>query len=148
MKINFCLKNQNKKEVCLDDFKGKWVVLYFYPKDDTPGCTLEGIDFTKKLKEFEKLNAKIFGISGDSEESHCSFIKKHKLKIELLCDTDKKIAKKFEAYGEKTSFGKKIFGIIRSTFIINPKGEIVHSWKDVKVDGHVGEVLNKLKELQ
>ena len=141
MNLNFCLPDQNGKKVCLENFKGKWTIVYFYPKDDTPGCTIEAIDFTKKIDEFKKLNCEIVGISPDHEKSHCNFIEKHKLKITLLCDPEMEVAKKFKAYR------KIFFGIIRSTFIINPKGEIIYSWKNVKAEGHVDEVLNKLKEL-
>lgn len=146
--MKFCLKNQDDKEVYLDDFEGKWVVVYFYPRDDTPGCTIEAIDFTKELEKFKKLGVEVIGISPDSQKSHCKFIEKHNLKLQLLCDPEKEIAKKFEVYGEKTMFGKKILGIVRSTFLINPEGEIAHSWKNVKVNGHVDEVLSKLEELQ
>ena len=147
MNINFALPNQNGKNVSLGDFLGKWVVVYFYPKDNTPGCTIEAIDFTKKLKDFEKLNAKILGISADSKESHCNFIEKQKLKIELLSDLDKKVIKQFGAWGKKKLYGKEYEGIIRSTFLINPQGKIAHEWKSAKVENHVNEVLEKIKEL-
>ena len=146
--VDFCLKNQDGKDVCLEDFRGKWLVFYFYPKDNTPGCTIEGIDFTKNIVKFKELNCEVVGVSPDSEKSHCKFIDNHKLKIELLCDPDKKAAKEFGAVGTKKMFGKEFEGIIRSTFLINPEGEIVHSWKNVRVNGHVEEVLNKLRELQ
>ena len=135
MNLNFCLPNQDGKDICLSDFKGKWVVVYFYPKDDTPGCTIEANDFTKKAKNFEKLNAKILGISGDSKESHCKFIDKYNLKIDLLSDIDKKVLKQFGAWGKKKLYGKEYEGIIRSTFLISPKGEIAHEWKSVHSRG-------------
>lgn len=147
MNPNFCLPNQDGKEICLSDFKGKWVVVYFYPKDDTPGCTIEANDFTKKLKDFEKLNAKVIGISADSKESHCKFIDKYKLKIDLLSDTDKKVLKQFGAWGKKKLYGREYEGVIRSTFLISPKGEIAHEWKSVKVENHVDKVLEKIKSL-
>ena len=148
MTLLFCLPNQDGKNVCLKDFLGKWVVVYFYPKDNTTGCTIEAIDFTKKLKEFEKLNAKILGISADSKESHCNFIEKQNLKIELLSDTEKKVIKQFGAWGKKKLYGKEYEGIIRSTFLINPDGKIAKEWKSVRVEGHVEEVLEKIKELK
>lgn len=148
MKINFCLKNQDGKEVCLKDFKkDEWIVLYFYPKDNTPGCTIEAMQFTKLKSEFEKRGAIILGISPDSEKSHCNFIEKQKLKIQLLSDQDKKVTKAYGAYGKKILYGKEFLGVIRSTFIINPDGEIVFSWKNVNADGHAKEVLDKLKYL-
>ena len=148
MTSNFCLPNQDGKNICLQDFKGKWVVVYFYPKDNTPGCTIEAIDFTKKLKEFEKLNAKILGISSDSEKSHCSFIEKQKLKIDLLSDVEKKVIKQFGVWGKKKLYGKEYFGVLRSTFLINPDGEIAKEWKSVKVENHVEKVLEEIREMQ
>jgi len=148
MKIDFCLPNQNGKNVCLKDFRGKWVVVYFYPKDDTPGCTIEAIDFTRNIKDFEKLNAKVLGISADSGKSHCSFIEKHDLKIELLSDAEKKVIKQFGVWGKKKLYGKEYEGIIRSTFLINPEGKLAHEWKNMKVENHVEQVLNKIKELR
>lgn len=142
------IKNNNGKEVSLDDFKGKWLIIYFYPKDDTPGCTMEGIEFTKNLSKFTKLNSIVIGISPDSEESHCKFAEKHKLEIELLSDPDKKVIKEFGVWGKKNLYGKEYEGVIRSTFILNPNGEIVADWKNVKVPGHVDQVLIKLRELQ
>ena len=147
MKTNFCLPNQDGKNVCLEDFKGKWVVVYFYPRDNTPGCTIEAIDFSRMIKDFEKINAKIIGISADSEKSHCNFIEKQNLKIELLSDIDKKVIKQFGVWGKKKLYGKEYEGIIRSTFLISPDGKIAHEWKNVKVEGHVDEVLEKIKEM-
>ncbi len=144
---NFTLKNQEGKKISLSDFKGQWVVLYFYPKDDTPGCTIEAIDFTSMKKNFGKIGAVILGISSDSEESHCKFIEKHKLGITLLSDPDKKVIKNFGAWGKKIIYGKESEGIMRSTFLINPMGEICFSWKSIKSEGHAKEVLEKLKEL-
>src|SRR3989344_9557078 len=141
MTLSFCLQNQNGKNVCLKDFLGKWVVVYFYPKDNTTECTIEAIDFSGKIKEFEKLNAKILGISADSKESHCNFIEKQNLKIELLSDIDKKVIKQFGAWGKKKLYGKEYEGTIRSTFLINPDGEISHEWKSVHAEGHADEVL-------
>lgn len=144
---NFTLKDQYGKNVSLKDFVGKWIVLYFYPKDDTPGCTIEAIDFTTMKNDFESLGAIVLGISPDSEKSHCNFIEKHNLEIILLSDPDKKVLKAYGAYGKKTLYGKEVEGVIRSTFLINPEGEVAHSWKNVRADSHAQQVLDKLKEL-
>ncbi|NCN51702.1 thioredoxin-dependent thiol peroxidase [archaeon] len=148
MKPQFKLKNKDGKIVRLDDFKERWVVVYFYPRDLTPGCTLEANEFTKFLPDFKKLNCEVIGISPDSMTSHCKFYDKEKLKINLLSDPDKSIAKKFGAYGKKKLYGKEYEGIIRSTFLINKTGEIAHSWKNVKAPGHAEKVLEKLRNLK
>ena len=142
------LTDQDNKTVSLEDYRGKWVVLYFYPKDDTPGCTIEAIEFTKDLKEFEKLNAVVLGVSPDSVKSHCNFIAKHKLKVRLLSDPDKKVVKKYKVWKLKKLYGREYYGINRSTFLIDPKGNIATSWSNVKVKGHVDEVKEKIKELR
>ncbi len=153
---DFCLKNQDDKEVSLKGNKGKWIVLYFYPKDNTSGCAKEACDFTELLKDYNKLNAVIFGISPDSAESHRRFIEKQVLGITLLSDPDKKAHKAYGAWGMKKNYGKEYEGVIRSTFIISPEGKIVETWNKVKVrvkrkDGethHVDVVKERLKELQ
>ncbi|MBI2668876.1 thioredoxin-dependent thiol peroxidase [Candidatus Woesearchaeota archaeon] len=142
---DFTLPNQDGKNVSLKDFLGKLAVLYFYPKDDTPGCTVEAIDFTKKADEFTKLGAVIVGVSPDSPKSHCKFIEKHRLNVQLLSDESKKVLREYGAWGQKKFMGREYLGVIRSTFLIDAKGEIMHSWTNVKVDGHVGEVLKLLK---
>ena len=144
----FCLPNQDETEICLRDLSGKWVVLYFYPKDNTPGCTTEACDFTNELEEFEDLDAVILGVSPDSPKKHRNFIEKKGLKITLLSDEDKEVLKAYGAWGLKKMYGKEYEGVIRSTFIIDPNGEIVAEWRKVRVKGHVEEVKNKLKELQ
>ena len=144
----FTLPNQDGKQVSLKDLKGKWVVLYFYPKDDTPGCTVEGIEFTAKAKEFKKRNTVVYGISGDSAEKHCTFIKKHKLGIPLLTDPDKKMMEQYEAFKEKKLYGRTFLGIIRSTVLLDPDGKVVWHWKSVKAKGHADAVLAKLDELR
>lgn len=146
--INFSLPNKEGKLVSLEDFLGKWIVLYFYPKDNTSGCTLEAIEFTNLLKEFEDLNAVVLGVSRDSIKSHQNFAKKHSLTIELLSDEEASIIKAYGAWGKKKMYGKEYEGIIRSTFIINPEGYIAYVFEDVKPKGHAEEVLKKLKELQ
>lgn len=140
----FCLPDQNGKEVCLNDFAGKWVTLYFYPKDDTPGCTREAIDFTGALKNFEKMNSTILGISPDSAESHSKFCTKHDLKITLLSDEERTVLEKYGVWQLKKKYGKEYFGVVRSTFLIDPNGMIAQIWRDVKVDGHVEDVLESL----
>ena len=143
----FSLLNQNEKKNSLADYTGMWVVLYFYPKDDTPGCTTEACDFTSGLKGFEKLSAVVLGVSPDSPESHREFIAKFNLKITLLSDPDKKALTRYGAWGMKKMYGKEIEGVIRSTFIIDPEGRIAHVWYDVKADGHAEKVRERLAEL-
>ncbi len=144
----FCLPNQDDIEICLRDLKGKWVVLYFYPKDLTPGCTTEACDFTNELDEFEKLDAIVLGVSADSTKKHRSFIEKKNLKITLLSDEDHKVIEAFGAWQLKKMYGKEFMGIVRSTFIIDPEGIVQALWPKVKVKGHVLEVKEKLKELK
>ena len=143
---DFCLLDENGEKICLDNYRGKWIVLYFYPKDNTSGCTKEAIDFTRYIEEFNKLDATIIGVSPDSPESHKKFIEKHGLKIKLLSDKDHKILEKYDVWQLKKMYGREYYGVIRSTFLINPEGEIIYEWRKVKVNGHVEEVLEKLKE--
>jgi len=144
----FCLPNQDETEICLRDLSGKWVVLYFYPKDNTPGCTTEACDFTNEFEEFEKLDAVILGVSPDSPKKHRNFIEKKDLKITLLSDEDKTVLKAYNAWGLKKNYGREYEGVIRSTFIINPDAKIVYEWRNVRVKNHVEKVKSKLKELQ
>ena len=143
---DFCLPDENGKEICLHDFKEKWIVLYFYPKDNTTGCTKEAKDFTEYIEEFEKLNAVVIGISPDSMQSHKKFREKHGLKVLLLSDENKEVLKKYGVWQLKKMYGREYYGVVRSTFLINGEGNIVHEWRRVKVKGHVEEVLKKLKE--
>lgn len=145
---NFCLPDKDNKEVCLNDFKGKFVVLYFYPKDNTPGCTTEAIGFTGILPELQKLDTVVIGISPDSPESHAKFIKKKNLKVTLLSDVDKKVIKEYGKWAKKKFRGKEYMGVVRSTFLINPNGKIVHIWPKVSVKGHPEDVQNVLTELR
>jgi peroxiredoxin Q/BCP len=145
---DFCLQDQDHEALCLHDFLGKWVVLYFYPKDNTPGCTLEAISFTRFNDEFEKLNTVVLGISPDSCESHKDFQQKHDLSVTLLSDRNHEALTAYEVWKPKHMFGKEFFGVARSTFIINPEGQLVHHWSKVKVPGHIEKVLEKLRELQ
>lgn len=144
---DFCLPDQTGKNHCLKDFKGKWVILYFYPKDNTSGCTREAIGFSERKKDFKKLGAVIIGISKDSPKSHARFIEKHNLGILLLSDEEHKVIEEFGAWGLKKMYGREYYSTIRSTFIINPEGEIVREWKKVKVNGHVDEVYETLKNI-
>jgi peroxiredoxin Q/BCP len=125
----------------------KYLVIYFYPRDNTPGCTNEAKDFAKLYKEFKKLNCEIVGISKDSIESHKKFINKFKIPFQLLSDEKMIALKKYGAWGEKSMYGKKFMGIKRTTVLINPKGKIIKIWNNVKVKDHAKEVLNFLKEV-
>ena len=142
----FSLTSDEGVEISLSELKGKYVVLYFYPKDDTPGCTIEAQDFSKKNAEFEKLEAVILGVSKDNVASHCKFIEKYKLAVSLLADENGEVCKSYDVIKEKSMFGKKYFGIDRSTFLIDKMGRIIDSWSSVKVKGHVDEVLKNLEK--
>jgi peroxiredoxin Q/BCP len=145
---DFCLKNQDEEDICLNDFKGKNVVLYFYPKDNTPGCSLEAMMFSKYKDEFEKYNTTIIGISKDSCESHKKFIKNKNLNITLISDTEKEIHQSYGVWSLKKFLGKEYMGTIRTTFLIDSKGKIKKIWSKVKVKGHVEEVLSEVKNLK
>ncbi|ACK72649.1 alkyl hydroperoxide reductase/ Thiol specific antioxidant/ Mal allergen [Gloeothece citriformis PCC 7424] len=144
---NFTGKNQEGILVSLADFSSHWLVLYFYPKDNTPGCTTEAIDFSQFLGEFTALGAKILGVSPDSEKSHGKFIEKHNLSIQLLSDPDHQVAEAYGVWGLKKFMGKEYMGIIRSTFLIDPDGKLVYTWPNVRVKGHAEAVLKKLEEV-
>lgn len=136
------------KEISLKDYEGSWLVLYFYPKDNTSGCTKEACGFSENVKQFERLDAEILGVSPDSVKSHDSFKAKYKLQFDLLSDSDKEIATKYGAYGEKSMYGRKYMGIIRSTFIIDPNGKVAKEYRNVKVTGHIAKVMQDLEELK
>ena len=144
----FCLPDKDNKKVCLNDFKGKYVIVYFYPKDNTPGCTTEAIGFTGILPELQKLNAEVIGISADSPESHAKFIEKQKLKVTLLSDLDKVAIKSYGKWGKRNFRGKEYMGVARSTFLINPDGKIAYIWHKVSVGRHPKEVRKILVELK
>ena len=153
LKINqkapeFSLPDQDGKKVSLKDFKGRWVILYFYPKDNTPGCTIEAIGFTKLKKEFDKEDAVILGVSPDSVKKHCNFIEKQDLKINLLSDESKEMLQTYHVWGNKKFMGREYMGVLRTTLLIDPKGVIKHIWENVKVKDHAQEVLEKLRELK
>ncbi|HZL17009.1 MAG TPA: peroxiredoxin [Polyangia bacterium] len=144
----FTLPDQDDKTVKLSEYAGRWLVLYFYPNDDTPGCTVEACDFTNGLKAFEKLDAVVVGCSPNTPESHRKFIAKYKLKVRLLSDPDHKMMEAYGAWGEKVLYGRKSLGVIRSTVIISPDGKIAHHWAKVKAAGHADFVQQKLKDLR
>ena len=143
---DFILPSTNGKTLKLKDLKGKFVVIYFYPKDDTPGCTIETNDFSKLSPKFKKLNCEIYGISKDSLKSHIKFKDKYKIKIDLLSDENLKVLKKYKVWGKKKFMGKEFIGILRTTFLIDKKGKIVKIWKNVKVKDHAQDVLKVLKK--
>jgi len=142
-------ENGNETEICSKDLIGKWTVIYFYPRDNTPGCTTEAKEFSTLQEEFDKLGVRIIGISRQSVESHKRFREKHELRITLLSDPDAEIHKSFGAWGKKKMYGKGVEGVIRSTFLISPEGVIVKEWKNVRAKGHAAKVLEEVKkELQ
>lgn len=144
----FNLLNQADKKVSLKDVKGKWVVLYFYPKDDTPGCTIQACDFRDDHTGLNKLDAVVLGCSPDSPESHRAFIKKFDLNYTLLSDPEKKMMRTYGAWKKQERRGKMVEGTVRSTVIIDPKGKVAYHWPSVKPAGHSQMVAAKLKELQ
>ncbi len=141
----FTLEDQDGNRVKLADLRGKSVVLYFYPKDNTSGCTAEACAFRDDHDKLKKAGAVLLGVSADSAASHQKFIAKHTLPFPLLVDADHAVAEKYGAWGEKSLYGRKYFGIIRSTFLIGPDGKLAHVWPKVKVAGHNGEVLAALR---
>ena len=153
LKINikapdFILSSTNKIDYSLKNSLGKYVVIYFYPKDDTPGCTVEANDFNKLLPQFKKLNCEVFGVSKDNLKSHDKFREKYKLKFDLLSDEELTVLKKFKVWGKKKFMGREFMGILRTTFLIDKKGKILKIWENVKVKDHAKEVLETLKEIQ
>lgn len=145
--IQFELKDKDGNLRSLNEFKGKRIVLYFYPKDDTPGCTIEGKEFSSLSEEFKKLNCVIIGISPDSPDSHAKFCAKHDLSIILLSDQDHKVSESYWVWGKKKFMGKEYFGIMRTTFLIGSDGKVKKIWEDVKPEGHSKEVLEAVKSL-
>ena len=144
----FCLPNQDDVEICLRDLKGKWIVLYFYPKDNTPGCTTEACGFSEALPEFNDLDAVIFGVSPDSTKKHRNFIEKKDLDITLLSDEEKIVLESYGVWQLKKMYGREYMGVVRTTFIIDPDGVIQEVFNKVKVKGHVYAVKTRLQELQ
>ena len=145
---DFCLPDLNAQGVCMSNFFGRWVVLYFYPKDNTTTCTIEAVDFSKSLDDFDRLNAVVVGISTDSVHSHFTFAHKHNLQVLLLSDREAKTCKDYGVWRLKKFGSDEKFGVVRTTFIINPGGTIVYKWENVKVEKHALEVRKKLLELR
>jgi peroxiredoxin Q/BCP len=143
----FRLPATGEQEISLADCKGKNLVLYFYPKDSTPGCTTEGQDFRDKIHTFRRRNTIILGVSRDSLKSHENFKAKQAFPFELLSDSEEKLCKLFDVIKEKNMYGRKVMGIERSTFLIDDKGVLRREWRKVKVPGHVEEVLDAIKAL-
>jgi len=144
---DFCLPNQDEEEVCLRDLQGAWIVLYFYPKDNTPGCTTEACEFTAALPDFSGLGATILGVSPDSPKKHRNFIEKKELGITLLSDEEKEVCTAYGVWQLKKNYGREYMGVVRSTFIIDPDGKVAAVWEKVRVKGHVEAVKEKLAEL-
>ncbi len=144
----FSLPSQDEEKISLKQFLGKWVVLYFYPKDNTSGCTVEALDFTARIKEFEQLNAVVLGVSPDSPQCHAKFIQKKELKVALLSDVDHQMMETYGVWQKKKMYGREYMGVVRTTYLIDPKGKIVRIWPKVKVKEHAEEVKQELVELQ
>jgi peroxiredoxin Q/BCP len=144
----FCLPNQDNEEICLRDLRGSWIVLYFYPKDNTPGCTTEACDFTEALPDFTDLGAAILGVSPDSVKKHQNFIAKKELKITLLSDEEKEVLQAYGVWQLKKNYGREYMGVVRTTYLIDPDGTVAYVWPKVRVKGHVEAVKEKLAELK
>jgi len=145
---DFCLPNQDDVEICSRDLKGKWIVLYFYPKDSTPGCTTEACEFTEAMPDFDGLGAVILGVSADSTKRHRNFIEKQNLEITLLSDESTLMMQEYGVWRMKKNYGKEYMGIVRSTYIIDPKGVIAAAWDNVRVKGHVEAVKAAMAKLR
>lgn len=140
----FCLPDAEKRTVCLEQFRGTWVVLYFYPRDNTPGCTLEAVQFNAALGEFAVLGARVIGISGDTPESHAGFAARHNLSVLLLADPEHTVLSAYGSWKLKKMYGKEFFGTMRDTFLIDPAGTVVAVWRKVSPKGHAAEVKSVL----
>jgi thioredoxin-dependent peroxiredoxin len=145
---DFTIPNQDGKPINLEKLSGKWTVIYFYPRDDTPGCTIEANEFTELYSEFQDNNAVVIGVSPDNEAKHCKFIDKYDLKVELLADTEKTMLSDYGVWKEKSMYGKTYMGVVRTTYLINPDGNISEAWPNVKAKGHAEAVLNRLIDLK
>jgi peroxiredoxin Q/BCP len=142
----FNLESDDGRHLSAKDYAGKWLVLYFYPKDNTPGCTREAQDFTAAAARLKKLGAEVVGISKDSVKSHCGFKEKIGIGFPLLSDPELVTHRAYGAWGTKTMYGRKVEGVIRSTFLVSPEGKVARSWTGVKVNGHVDKVITALEE--
>jgi len=145
--LDFTLPSTSKDKYSLKNSLGKYVVLYFYPKDDTPGCTIETNDFNKLFSKFKKLECEVYGISKDNLKSHDKFRDKYKIKFDLLADEELTVLKKYKVWGKKKFMGREFMGVLRTTFLIDKKGKIIKIWDNVKVKDHAKEVLETLKNL-
>jgi len=145
---SFTLFDQDGRKASLKEYAGRWVVLYFYPKDNTPGCTTEAMQFRDQYKDFVKAGAQVFGVSRDNMKSHDDFKAKLELPFELIADTEEKMCHMFGVVKNKIMYGKKVKGIERSTFLIGPDGIFKQEWRGLKVPGHVEEVLKAVKDLK
>lgn len=145
---DFCLPDKDRRTVCLHDYPGTWVVLYFYPRDNTSGCTREALAFTQAVEEFAQRDAVVIGVSADSVESHAKFVEKHQLTVTLLSDATHKVLEQYGVWQRKRLYGKEFWGTVRSTFLISPEGRIAEIWRTVKVEGHADAVKGRLTELQ
>ncbi len=146
---DFTLRDQNEKGVSLSDFEGKTVVVYFYPRDSTPGCTKEAIGFRDLWEQLQKLDVVVFGVSPDSAKSHVKFVEKQNLPFTLLSDPDKKMMEEYQAFGEKMMYGKKTIGVIRSTVLVGPNGKVIKHWRKVpKAADHPAKVLEVIKQIR
>ena len=144
----FCLPNQDDIEICSRDLKGKWIVLYFYPRDNTPGCTTEACEFTEAAPDFSECNAIILGVSADTTKKHRNFIEKQSLGITLLSDESTEMMQEYGVWQLKKNYGKEYMGIVRTTFIINPEGIVKAVFEKVRVKEHVAKVKEELEALQ
>jgi len=145
---DFELETYGGDTIKLSDLRGRRVVLYFYPKDDTPGCTKEACEFTAGIQDFRGLDARVLGCSPDGAEAHRKFIAKYDLDLTLLSDPEHRVMEKYGAWGEKSMYGRKSMGVIRSTVLIDPAGRVAHHWPRVKAAGHAEKVRDRLAELQ
>jgi len=146
--INFSAPATGDKTIQLSDFLGRYVIVYFYPRDNTPGCTTEGQDFRDNIEQFNSLNSVILGVSRDSVRVHEGFKSKHEFPFDLLSDKDESLCTLFDVIKMKTLYGKQVRGIERSTFLIDPTGVLIHEWRKVKVKTHINDLLKKLTELE
>ena len=144
---DFKLPSTSKDKYSLKDSIGKYVVIYFYPKDDTPGCTIETNDFNKLLSKFKKLECEVYGISKDNLKSHDKFRDKYKIKFDLLADEELTVLKKYKVWGKKKFMGREFMGVLRTTFLIDKKGKIIKIWDNVKVKDHAKDVLETIKNI-
>ena len=144
----FDLENEHDEKVSLESLRGQWVVLYFYPRDDTPGCTKEACEFTAGIERFRDLDAVVLGCSPDGTAAHRKFIAKHSLDLTLLSDPTHETMERYGAWGEKVLYGRKSVGVIRSTVLIDPEGRVAHHWRKVRAAGHADHVARRLADLR